>query len=87
MKKLLCVVCLLASVLFFNTANACFNNRCGGMRAPVMHARHVPHRHAYVPPRRHAYVPPRRHASCAPAKRPPVRRAPARSCSKRSYCG
>ena len=30
MKKLLCVICLLAAVLFVNTADACATGRCGG---------------------------------------------------------
>ena len=30
MKKLLCIICLLAAVLFVDTASACSGNRCGG---------------------------------------------------------
>ena len=30
MKKLLCIVCLLAAVLFVDTASACTSGRCGG---------------------------------------------------------
>ena len=30
MKKLLCIVCLLAAVLFVDTASACSTGRCGG---------------------------------------------------------
>ena len=30
MKKLLCIICLLAAVLFVDTASACSYGRCGG---------------------------------------------------------
>ena len=52
MKKLLCIVCLLAAVLFVDTADACATGRCGGSyygRSSYSRS-YVTHRSGYVRP-------------------------------------
>ena len=73
MKKVLCIICLLASVLFINPANACHKNKCRGVRPPAMHAPC------------HSCRPAARAPRCAPAPRPP-RKPAACKCSKRKCC-